>query len=47
MAKLQMSVEKGGVAVPNVTLYQLAAQLRYIAEWINNDLESAWLSGII
>lgn len=43
MAKLQMSVEKGGLAVPNVRLYQLAAQLRYVADWINGDSESVWL----
>ena len=39
MAKLQMSVEQGGLAVPNIRLYQLAAQLWYIAEWINKDPE--------
>lgn len=43
MAKLQMSVEKGGLAVPNIRLYQLATQLRYIADWINDDPESVWL----
>lgn len=43
MAKLQLSVEKGGLAVPNVRLSQLSAQLRYIADWINGDPESVWL----
>lgn len=43
MAKLHMSVEQGGLAVPNIRLYQLVAQLRYIAEWINNDPDSVWL----
>ena len=43
MTKLQMSVEQGGLAVPNIRFSQLAAQLRYIAEWINNDPESVWL----
>lgn len=43
MAKLQMSAEKGGLDVPNVKLYQLAAQLRYIADWINDDPKSVWL----
>lgn len=38
-----MSVEQGGLAVPNIRLYQLAAQHRYIAHWSNNDLESVWL----
>ena len=27
----------------NVRFYQLAAQLHYIADWINDDLESVWL----
>ena len=43
MTKLHMSVEQGGLAVPNIRLYQLVAQLRYIAEWINNDPDSVWL----
>ncbi|KAM4555699.1 uncharacterized protein PAE49_014677 [Odontesthes bonariensis] len=43
MAKLHMSVEQGGLAIPNIRLYQLAAQLRYIADWNNNDPESVWL----
>lgn len=43
MAKLQMSVEKGSLAVPHIRLYQLATQLRYIADWINDDPESVWL----
>lgn len=43
MSKLHMSVEQGGLAVPNIRLYQLATQLRYIDEWINNDPESVWL----
>ena len=38
-----MSVEKGGLASLNVSLYRLAAQLLYIAECINNDPESTWL----
>ncbi|MED6272763.1 hypothetical protein CHARACLAT_000062 [Characodon lateralis] len=43
MAKLQMPVKQGGLAVPNITLYQLPAQLRYLPEWTNNDAESVWL----
>lgn len=43
MAELQTSVEKGGLASLNVSLYRLAAQLLYIAECINNDPESTWL----
>lgn len=43
---LQMPVKQGGLAVPNLSkirLYQLAAQLWYIAEWINNYPKSVWL----
>ncbi|KAG7519086.1 hypothetical protein JOB18_000893 [Solea senegalensis] len=43
MAKLQMSVEEGGLGVPNIRLYQLAAQFGYIVDWINGDPESVWL----
>lgn len=39
MNKVEMSVEKGGLAVLNIRLYQLATQLRYIADWINDDPE--------
>ena len=35
--------EKGGLSVPDIRLYQLASQLRYIADWIQNDNDSTWL----
>lgn len=42
MAKLQMLVKQGGLVVPNIRLYQLAAQLHYVAEWINKVPKSVW-----
>ncbi len=43
MVTLQVPVKQGGSAVPNVRLYQLAAQLHYVAERINRNPESVWL----
>lgn len=43
LARLMKPQEKGGLSVPDIRLYQLASQLRYIADWINNDDESTRL----
>ena len=43
MAKLQMPGDEGGLDVPNVRHYQLAAHLRVISEWLKNDPSSIWL----
>ncbi|KAF3840362.1 hypothetical protein F7725_019079 [Dissostichus mawsoni] len=43
MAKLQMVGSEGGLDVPNVRLYQLAAHLRVLADWLKNDTCSIWL----
>lgn len=43
MVKLKMLVKQGGLVVPNIRLHQLAAQLCYVAEWINKVPKSVWL----
>lgn len=43
MTKLQMAGSDGGLDVPNVRLYQLAAHLRVIADWLKQDPASIWL----
>ena len=43
LARLMKPKEKGGLSVPDIRLYQLASQLRYIADWIKSDNESTWL----
>ena len=37
MAKLQMAGSDGGFDAPNLRLYQLAAHLRVIADWLKVD----------
>ena len=43
MAKLQMAGSDGGLDVPNLRLYQLAAHLRVIADWLKGDPTLIWL----
>ncbi|CAM4619295.1 unnamed protein product [Leuciscus chuanchicus] len=43
MSKLQLPSHKGGLDVPNIRLYQLACQLRFVADWLKNDPGSIWL----
>uniref|UniRef100_A0A8B9J7R7 Reverse transcriptase zinc-binding domain-containing protein n=1 Tax=Astyanax mexicanus TaxID=7994 RepID=A0A8B9J7R7_ASTMX len=43
MAKLQMPGSIGGLDVPNLKLYQLAAHLRVMADWFKSDPVSTWL----
>lgn len=43
LARLMKPQERGGLSVPDVRLYQLASQLRYISDWIQNDSDSVWL----
>ncbi len=43
LARLVKPQEKGGLSFPDVRLYRLASQLRYIFDWIKNDSESVWL----
>ena len=43
LAKLQLPLGQGGLAVPNIRLYQVASQFRYLADWVRNDLDSVWL----
>lgn len=43
LSRLQLPVGMGGLAVPNIKLYQLACQCRYIRDWFQEDPESTWL----
>ena len=43
LARLMKPKEKGGLSASDIRLYQLASQLRYIADWIQNDNDSTWL----
>lgn len=43
MSKLQLSSSKGGLDVPNIRWYQLASQLRFIAESVKEDRTSVCL----
>lgn len=43
LSKLQLPGAKGGLDLPNFKLYQLACQLRFIVEWLNEDPKSVWL----
>lgn len=38
ISKLQLSSSKGGLDVPCIRCYQLASQLRFIAEWVKEIL---------
>ena len=40
---MQSPLHQGGLAVPNIKLYQLASQFRYLVDWIRNDPDSVWL----
>ncbi len=41
--ELQLSSAKGGLDLPNIRLYQLACQLRFINEWLIEDPRSVWV----
>ena len=43
MSKLQMAGVDGGLDLPNIRYYQLAAHLRVIAGWLKLDPSSIWL----
>ena len=43
LAKLQLSVSEGGLELPNIKWYQVAAQLRFVAAWLKGDRSSIWL----
>lgn len=42
IARLKKLKEKGSLSVPDIRLYQLASQLRYITDWIQSDNESIY-----
>lgn len=37
LAKLQLPLGQGGLAIPNIRLRQVASQFRYIVDWVRND----------
>lgn len=43
LAKLQLPKAAGGLDLPNVRWYQVAAHLRFVAEWLKEDQSSTWL----
>ena len=43
LAKLQLPVSEGGLDLPNIGWYQSAAQLRFVAAWLEEDQPSLWL----
>ena len=43
LAKLQLPSGQGGLAIPNIRLYQVASQFRYLVDWVRNDSDSVWL----
>ena len=42
LAKLQLPLSQGGLALPNIRLYQVASQFRYLVDWVQSDLDSVW-----
>lgn len=43
LAHLQLPVERGGLAVPDIKLYQLSCLDINIQDWFQEDLKSTWL----
>ena len=43
LQKLQLPIQKGGLALPNFLYYHMASQVRYIVDWIKNDPNSTYL----
>lgn len=43
ISKLQRNKEQGGLGVPNMWLYYWAAQIRYMYEWVNPEIENTWI----
>ena len=44
MKNLTMAKEKGGLALPNLKHYYMAAQMKHICIWLNDNSEAKWRS---
>ena len=43
LGKLQLPPGQRGLTIPNIRLYQVASQFRYLVDWVRNDSDSVWL----